>query len=110
MRCRFGKIEKNLDSLVSAAVADGGNPFPPHPQDETLTGLVATHDAMPGARPGDGAEFKAVEGGGESVRGHTTVQDRRPLPRQSPAAMRPPLDASDSTQCEASALSAELGR
>ena len=66
---------RNTWGLVNAAVADGGNPFPPHLQDKTLTRLVITHNATPGARPADISEFEAAEGGDESVRGHATVGD-----------------------------------
>ena len=75
LRRKFGKVEKNLLDMVNAVVTDGGNPFPPHLQDKTLTRLVITHNATPGARPADISEFEAAEGGGESVRGHTTVGD-----------------------------------
>lgn len=86
MRRRFGKVEKNLEGLVNAAVADGGNPFPPHLQDKTLTRLVITHNATPGAGPADISEFEAAEGGGESVRGHATVGDGCTPPLSSPVA------------------------
>ena len=70
----LGDVEKHLQGLVSAVLAAGGNPFPPELRDETLTGLVATHDAPPGARPVDIVEFEAAAGGGaeydsERVRG-----------------------------------------
>ena len=45
----LGAVEKHLQGLVGAVLAAGGNPFPADLQDETLTGLVATHDAPPGA-------------------------------------------------------------
>ena len=70
----LGDVEKNLQGLVGAVVAAGGNPFPPDLRDDTLAALVATHDAPPGARPVDVVEFAAAAGGGadidsESVRG-----------------------------------------
>ena len=60
----LGDVEKHLQALVRAVVAAGGNPFPPDLQDETLTGLVATHEAPPGARPVDVVELEAAAGGG----------------------------------------------
>ena len=70
----LGDVEKNLQGLVSAVVAAGGNPFPPDLRDDTLAALVATHEAPPGTRPVDVVEFAAAAGGGadidgESVRG-----------------------------------------
>ena len=70
----LGDVEKNLQGLVGAVVAAGGNPFPPDLRDDTLAALVATHDAPPGTRPVDVVEFAAAAGGGadidsESVRG-----------------------------------------
>ena len=44
-----------------------GNPFPPDLRDETVTALVAAHEAPPGTRPVDVTEFAAAEGGGEEV-------------------------------------------
>ena len=65
----LGDVEKHLQGLISAVIAAGGNPFPPDLRDETLTGLVATHDAPPGARPVDVVEFAAAAGGGVEVDG-----------------------------------------
>jgi len=67
-------VEMNVQGLVSAVAGGGGNPFPSDLRDETLTALVATHEAPPGTRPVDVVEFEAAAGGGleidrEHVRG-----------------------------------------
>ena len=51
-----------LQGTVSAVVVANDNPFPTDLQDETPTGLVATHDARPGVRLIDGVEFEAAAG------------------------------------------------
>ena len=45
------------------------HPFPPDLRDETLTALVATHEAPPGMRPVDVVEFAVAAGGGDEVDG-----------------------------------------
>ena len=60
-------VEKSVHGLVSAVLAAGGNPFPPNLRDETLTALVATHEAPPGTRPVDVVEFAAAAGGGTEI-------------------------------------------
>ncbi len=62
-----GDVEKNVHGLVSAVLAAGGNPFLPDLRGETLTALVATHEAPPGTRPVDVVEFAAATGGGGAV-------------------------------------------
>ena len=69
----LGDVEKHLQALVRAVVAAGGNPFPPDLQDETLTGLVATHEAPPGARPVDVVELEAAAGGGGGIDGERVL-------------------------------------
>ena len=55
--------------MVGAVLAAGGNPFPPDLRDDTLTALVATHEAPPGTRPVDVVEFAAAAGGGVEIDG-----------------------------------------
>ena len=62
-------VERSVHGLVSAVLAAGGDPFPPDLRDDTLTTLVATHEAPPGTRPVDVVEFAAAAGGGGEGRG-----------------------------------------
>ena len=61
----LGDVERNLQALVSAIVAAGGNPFPSDLRDDTIASLVATHDAPPGTRPVDVVELAETAGGSE---------------------------------------------
>ena len=48
--------------LVAEQLAADGNPPPPDLRNETLTVLVAKHEAPPGTRPVDVSEFKTAAG------------------------------------------------
>ena len=79
------EVEKSVHGLVSAVLAAGGNPFPSDLRDETLTALVATHEAPPGTRPVDVVEFAAKRGGGWELTSDNPAVEPEPWPAEAEA-------------------------
>ena len=58
---------RRVHGVISKVLASGGPPFPPGPRDETLTAVVATHEAPPGTHPVNVAVLGTAASGGVAI-------------------------------------------
>ena len=84
-RAEPSDVEKSVHGLVRAVLAADGNLFPPDLRDDTLTALVATHEAPPGTRPVDVVEFLAKRGGGWELTSDNPAVEPEPWPAEAEA-------------------------